>query len=273
MGKGKVKDHAAAYNSWLSVLAVATAGATFAISQTQGSLNEGVRAGALVLGVATAAIGVLKFRNERAYKRQQEGERVSLDQALKAESRRTSLLINGAMLGTADKLRRLAVLAYVDRAAEISGFRASIVSKVCDLVQSDAPRAAYFRVQDLSATPRIMRAGYEDSRNREDSFTSDFTENQGADQEVWNLIDRGDIESSNNTDTKVPESWDANRARAYKSFVSVAVRADRVAFGMLTANTLETDGFTESDIASMKILARLLAAAEAIVMPTEPVKA
>jgi hypothetical protein len=33
---------------------------------------------------------------------------------------------------------------------------------------------------------------------------------------------------------------------------------------MLTANTVERDGFTDSDIASMKVLARLLAAAEAI---------
>jgi hypothetical protein len=46
----------------------------------------------------------------------------------------------------------------------------------------------------------------------------------------------------------------------------VAVRADDLAFGMLTANTVEREGFTDSDIASVKVLARLLAAAEAIAM-------
>jgi transcriptional regulator with GAF, ATPase, and Fis domain len=112
-----------------------------------------------------------------------------------------------------------------------------------------------------------MRSGpYVDSRNREDSFTSEFVEGQGGDQGVWNLIDRGDVESSNDTDTRIPESWDVSRRRQYRSFVSVAVRADRIAFGMLTANTLEIDGFTDSDVASIKVLAHLLAAAEATAM-------
>jgi transcriptional regulator with GAF, ATPase, and Fis domain len=173
------------------------------------------------------------------------------------------------MLGTADKLRRLAVLDQTSKDAEICGFRTSIVSKVCDLVQSEAPRAAYFRVQDLEAQSRVMRSGpYADSRNREDSFTSEFVEGQGGDQGVWNLIDRGDVEWSNDMSSTVPDSWDATRNRQYRSFVSVAVRADGIAFGMLTANTLEVDGFSDSDVASIKVLAHLLAAAEATTMTT-----
>ncbi|WP_338098015.1 GAF domain-containing protein [Mycolicibacterium doricum] len=71
---------------------------------------------------------------------------------------------------------------------------------------------------------------------------------------------------SNDTDTAVPASWDITKDRQYKSFVSVPVRAEGVAFGMLTANTLETDGFSNSDVASIKVLAHLLAAAEATTM-------
>jgi hypothetical protein len=263
-----VKDHAVAFNLWLTALSVLTAGATFAISLIPpGSSLVGVRILAGCLAVATAIVGYFKFRNERAFKRQQEEERVSLDQALKAESRRTSLLINGAMLGTADKLRRLSMLDQASKDLEISGFRTSIVSKVCDLVQSEAPRAAYFRVQDLGARSRVMQSGtYSDSRNREDSFTSGFVEGYGGDQGVWDLIDDGDVELSNDTNAAVPESWDATRNRQYRSFVSVAVRADRLAFGMLTANTLEADGFSDSDVASIKVLAHLLAAAEATTM-------
>jgi len=265
-----VKDHAVAYNLVLLVLGVLTAAAAFAINLVPpGNWLVVTRALAGGLAVSTAAVGYFKFRNERAFKRQQEGERIALDQALKAESRRTSLLINGAMLGTADKLRRLAVLDQASKDAEISGFRTSIVSKVCDLVQSEAPRAAYFRVQDLEVQSRVMRSGpYADSRNREDSFTSEFVEGQGGDQGVWNLIDRGDIEWSNDTSATVPDSWDAARNRQYRSFVSVAVRADGIAFGMLTANTLEVDGFSDSDVASIKVLAHLLAAAEATTMTT-----
>lgn len=155
-----VKDRAFAFNVALTVLAVLTAAATFAISLIPPSnWLVGMRVLAGCLAVSTAIIGFFKFRNERAFKRQQEEERVSLDQALKAESRRTSLLINGAMLGTADKLRRLSMLDQAAKDAEISGFRTSIVSKVCDLVQSEAPRAAYFRVQDLTAQPRVMQSG------------------------------------------------------------------------------------------------------------------
>ncbi|MGV0744520.1 hypothetical protein [Mycolicibacterium sp. XJ870] len=263
-----VKDQAVAFNFTLTALAVLTAAATFAISLIPpGYWLVGIRIVAGCFAVATAVVGFFKFRNERAFKRQQEEERVSLDQALKAESRRTSLLINGAMLGTADKLRRLSVLDQASKDVEISGFRTSIVSKVCDLVQSEAPRAAYFRVQDLSAQSRVMQSGtYSDSRNREDSFTSEFVEGHGGDQGVWDLIDIGEVELSNDTGAAVPASWDVSRNRQYRSFVSVAVRADRLAFGMLTANTLEADGFSDSDVASIKVLAHLLAAAEATTM-------
>jgi hypothetical protein len=263
-----VKDCAVAFNVALTVLGVLTAAATFAISLVPpGNWLVGIRILAGCFAVATAVVGFFKFRNERAFKRQQEEERVSLDQALKAESRRTALLINGAMLGTADKLRRLLMLDQTAKGAEISGFRTSIVSKVCDLVQSEAPRAAYFRVQDLGARSRVMQSGpYSDSRNREDSFTSEFVEGQGGDQGVWDLIDGGDVELSNDTGTTVPATWDFTRNRQYKSFVSVAVCAEGVAFGMLTANTLEADGFSNSDVASIKVLAHLLAAAEATTM-------
>jgi hypothetical protein len=263
-----VKDRAVAFNRALTTLAVLTAAATYAISLIpSGNWLVGMRGLAAILAVATASVGYLKFRNERAFKNQQEGERTSLEVALKAESRRTALLINGAMLGTAAKLRRLSALEQVKKDAEISGFRTSIVSKVCDLVQSEAPRAAYFRVQDLEAQSRVMRSeSYSDSRNREELFTSEFVEGQGGDQGVWNLIDRGEVESSNDTDTTVPAYWDGTRNRQYKSFVSVAVRAEGIAFGMLTANTIEADGFSNSDVAFIKVLAHLLAAAEATTM-------
>ncbi|WP_246241263.1 hypothetical protein [Mycolicibacterium madagascariense] len=263
-----VKDQAVVFTFALAVVAVLTAAATFAVSLVPpGNWLVGVRILAASLAVSTAVVGFFKFGNERAFKLQQEHERASLDQALKAESRRTSLLINGAMLGTADKLRRLSVLDQASKDAEISGFRTSIVSKVCDLVQSEAPRAAYFRVQDLAARSRVMRSGpYSDSRNREDAFTSEFIEGHGGDQGVWTLIDSGDVESSNDTNATVPDSWDASRNRQYRSFVSVAVRADKLAFGMLTANTLEAEGFSLSDVASIKVLAHLLAAAEATSM-------
>jgi hypothetical protein len=263
----KVKDRTVRYTVMMTLLALLAASVGLVSGVTHGVWKTAAPYAAYLLAAMTAVLGFYKFANERAYKAQQEGEKLTLEQALKAESRRTSLLINGAMLGTAEKLRRLAALRGPSTLGEIGAFRASIVSKVCDLVRSDAPRAAYFRVEDPYVRPRVMRCGsYIDSINREDMFTSEFREGVGADQGVWELVDDGDAAFSNDTDTKIPAGWDATKHRRYKSFVSVAVRADAVAFGMLTANTVERDGFTDSDIASMKVLARLLAAAEAIAL-------
>lgn len=266
----QIKDHAVLYTAAVSVLAVLTALTTFSISVTAGTVQNVARVAALVLGVLTAFVGFLKFRNERAFKHQQEQEKTSLTEALQAEARRTMLLVNGAMLGTAEQLRELAVADQPTKDELISGLRTSIVCKVCDLVQSYAPRAGYFRVEDLTATRRVMRTGtYTHSRNREDSFTTEFAEGPGQpDLAVWQLIDSGDVFTSNDTKSSVPDTWDTNANRQYRSFVSVAVRADGLAFGMLTANTMETDGFTDSDIGMMKVLAPLLATAEATVLST-----
>lgn len=267
----KVKDHTVRYTVTMTSLALLAASVGFVSGVGGGVWKAAVPYVAYLLAAATAVLGFYKFANERAYKAQQEGEKLTLEQALKAESRRTSLLINGAMLGTAEKLRCLAALSGPAKLHEIGAFRASIVSKVCDLVRSDAPRAAYFRVEDPFVRPRVMRCGsYIDSVNREDMFTSEFREGVGGDQGVWELIDSGDATFSNDTDTKIPAGWDTTKQRRYKSFVSVAVRADDVAFGMLTANTVERDGFADSDISSMKVLARLLAAAEAIAVSPRP---
>jgi len=261
----KVRDRTVRYTVTMTLLALLAASVGLVSGVTDGVWKSAAPYAAYLLAATTAVLGFYKFANERAYKAQQDGEKLTLEQALKAESRRTSLLINGAMLGTAEKLRQLAGLSRTSKQTEIAAFRASIVSKVCDLVRSDAPRAAYFRVEDPYVRPRVMRCGpYIDSRNREDLFTSEFHEGVGLDQGVWELIDDGDAAVSNDTDTKIPAGWDTTKHRRYNSFVSVAVRANDVAFGMLTANTLEREGFTDSDIASVKVLARLLAAAEAM---------
>jgi amino acid transporter len=77
-----VEDQAVAFNFALTALAVLTAAATFAVSLIPpGNWLVGIRILAGCLAVATAVVGFFKFRNERAFKRQQEQERISLDQA------------------------------------------------------------------------------------------------------------------------------------------------------------------------------------------------
>lgn len=262
----EVKDHSHRYNLVLGALGVLVAGATFSVGVTAGTVNFWSRVALLSLAAVTAVVGSLKVRNESRYKRYQAGIQESLETALTAVGLRTSLLINGAMLGTADKLRELAIQDGTGRALSISGIRQSVVSKVCDLVKSDRPRAAYFRVQDLAAPQRTMTRDCYDSLSRTDEFTSTFVEADAKDSNVWALIDSGDSDFRANIAETTPEGFDQYRPREYASYVSVAVRAGGIPFGMLTANTIETDGFTDSDVDAVRVLARLLAAAEVIAL-------
>lgn len=262
----EVKDHAHGFNLAIVVLGALVAGATFSVGITSGTVNFWSRIAVLSLTLITLVVGFLKWRNETRYKQYQAGIQESLETALTAVGLRTSLLINGAMLGTADKLRELAIQDGTGRALSISGIRQSVVSKVCDLVKSDRPRAAYFRVQDLAAPQRTMTRDCYDSLSRTDEFTSTFVEADAKDSNVWSLIDSGDSDFRANIAETTPEGFDQDRPREYASYVSVAVRAGGIPFGMLTANTIETDGFTDSDVDAVRVLARLLAAAEVIAL-------
>lgn len=271
----EVKDRSHRFNVAIVVLGTLTAGATLSVGITTGTVNLWSRVALFSLGAATAVVGFFKSRNESRYKQYKAQVQESLENALKVVALRNALLMNGAMLGTVDKLRELAAQDAGGRALSISGIRQSVVSKVCDLVTSDRPRAAYFRVQDLGAPQRVMMRDCSDSRSRTDEFTSTFVEGAHEDSNVWALIDRGDAHFSANIAETVPDGFDTERRREYASYVSVAVRAGGIAFGMLTANTIETDGFTadSGDIDAVRVLARLLATAELIALSPTKAKA
>lgn len=264
-----VVDHAHRYNYALSVLTGVTAVAAVLASITDGWMLWTARLAFAGFGVVAAVVGVYKVRNERRYKDQEAEAKESLDEALKAEERRVILLLNGALLDTALKLKDLPM--RQDKDVALGGFRTSVVNKVCELVRSNGPRAAYFKVEDIDATPRTMTAPRSDmaSRNREDTFSAVFVEGEDTNQGVWELIDRGDTVFSNDITVDYPPGWDSSRSRTYRSFASVPVRVGEVGLGMLTANTLEKDGFGPSDLAIMKVLANLLAVAELVALSSQ----
>ncbi|WP_237082445.1 hypothetical protein [Mycobacteroides abscessus] len=263
----EVKDHSGRYNLAMVPLAFVTLGSTFAASLTAGGVANWCRGVGAFFGFVTAVVVYFKWRNESRYKKTLEDARVSLQEALGLERVETSLLINGAMLGTADKLREFAALDQGAKYSKVDGLRQSVVGKVCYLVKSDRPRAAYYRVEDIFADKRTMTLACSESKSRTDQFTSVFTEGDTKDSNVWGLIDHGDVESTPDIDVRVVEGFDKSRHREYKSYVSVAVRAGDIAFGMLTANMLEAGGFNKGDIDIVRVLARLLAAAEVATLP------
>lgn len=260
-----VKDRSKALGILLLITGVIAVAATFVASQGVGNAAVvlAARIAVAVFGIASLVLGFVRSSNEKRV-------RGDLDQQLIAERVRILTLTNGAFQGSARGLQEFAAMDLNDRHTQISGLRQSIVEKACDLVRNDRPRAAYFRVDSPTSWGcRKMVANYRTARGRTDDFTSEFVEGDGKDQNVWRLIDAGDnAEVVSRLPHDAPEDFDLGRERAYKSYVSVPVRVWGVALGMLTINSLEENGFTDEDTASVVVLARLLAAAEAINMST-----
>ena len=266
----RTKDRAGVFNVSLLVTAVVLAVATFILQSLTPGSDDHTRARIAVMVIATlvAVLGFAKWQNERAFKAQEAAAKISLADDLDAERLRILTITNGAFQATARRLQEISAASIGDRQRDISGFRQSVVDKACDLVRSDSPRAAYFQVTDLaSETPnRVMKTfDVVASRGRTDEFTAEFDETSSRDHNVWKLIDYSDdAELVLKIPGDVPAGFDVDIPRVYKSYISVPVRAGGIAFGMLTINSLESNGFTDQDKASMKVLARLLAAAECV---------
>lgn len=267
----EVRDRAGTYTLILSVLGVLFASATWVVGMTsdEQTIHTAARFALWVLGASVAVLGYLKWRNEKAFKAQEQRHQDALADLLRAERVRLLTITNGAFQTSAEQLQNLAAMDIHERRREVSGFRQSTVNKACDLVRNDSPRSAYFKVEDLHAPQRRMGIKDSTSRNRTDQFTTEFVEGSGIDENVWPLIDSGDAQLVNDVATEAPAEFDTSRPRAYKSYISIPVRAGAVAFGMLTINSIEQDGFTDEDLAALNVLARLLGAAEVIAMSSQ----
>lgn len=281
---GEPRNHVTAYNVAFAVVGLLASAASFVVGAADPKASHlplvdwpdqlVARWSILAFAVVAAVLAILKSVHESRLRSWVEDRRTTLADELRAERIRIKTITNGALLGTARHLLDLAASPLKDRQAEISGFRRTIVAKACELVQSEQPRAAYFRVADHKATRREMRLEAQEARGRTDEFTSVFVEGSGKDENVWHLIDYSDDGNVvADVVTDAPAELDRDRDRVYKSYVSLPVRAGRVAFGMLTANSLETDGFTDEDAAVLRILARQLATAEVVAMSTQELNA
>lgn len=214
----------------------------------------------LVWGTATALVSFLIWAVDDRVKRLREDQVESVGQLLEAERIRIATATNGAFLPMLKSLQRLATMEVVERRTEISGFRQELLDKASDLIRNDAPRLAYFRVDDLLAPLRVMHPGPVSQKNRTDEFTSLFDEANEEDREIFALIDTAETPVLN-TSVEVP-------GRDYRCYVSAAVRSAGIAFGMLTVNTLEPEGLSREDANNIVVMARILATAEGLRLTT-----
>lgn len=246
----------------LRVLIVAST-VVAAVAGYLGWVDDGDPAPPLLAAVAAAfaavAAFVVWFLEDRR-KRELTSSKTTVAELLRAEKIRILTMTNGAFLPTLSALQDLAAMKPRDRAVEISGFRQAVVERACDLVKNESPRAAYFRVQDLSARRRVMSPRpYISQRARVDEFTSQFVEGTDDEPGVWELIDSAE-HAILREDVSPP-------GKVYRSYISAPVRCGGIAFGMLTLNVLDAGGLSTEDRDFLLVLARVLAVAEALALP------
>ncbi len=170
-------------------------------------------------------------------------------------------LINYTLTPIADVVARM--LVTPDRQVRKTLF-ASVytlaVEALCDLLAPAATRAAYYELAD-GVVIRVFANGPTTQRSR-------FEPGSGAAKAILRLINSGDF-------VYVPDARHSpvvkpSPGSSYRSVIAFSVRTDDRPFGMLTVDSPEVDAFSEKDISTVRVLAKLVASARAAVDATVP---
>ena len=213
--------------------------------------------------IALAATSLSKsWAEDRALRSAQSAQADIADQ-LDAERSRILVTTNGALQRSGRVLELMAGMSQAERALKLAEAQKEIVSNACDLVKCDKPRASYFRVVPGS-NPRQMSHVVSDSRERTDESSSLFTEGGDDDQDVWEILNTGGDRFVPDSIKNPPMGFDKEKPRAYATYITVAVTAGIVPMGILTINAPTPGELADVDVASMRVLARLMGAVEAL---------
>lgn len=154
------------------------------------------------------------------------------------------------MLVTSDRRLRRALFASVYTLA---------VKALCDLL-TPATRAAYYELIDGVVT-RLFANGPTTQRAR-------FEPGSPAARAVIRLITRGEFVYL--PDARANSTVRPSPGSTYRSVIAFSVRTDNHPFGMLTVDSPQIDAFSEKDIATVRVLAKLVATARAAIDATVP---
>ena len=154
------------------------------------------------------------------------------------------------MLVTPDRQQRRALFASVYTLA---------VNALCDLLTA-ATRAAYYESLDGVVT-RMFANGPTTQRAR-------FEPDSPAARAVARLIISGEFVYV--PDARTSSVFRPSPGSSYRSVIAFSVRTDDHPFGMLTVDSPEVDAFSERDIATVRVLAKLVATARSAVDATVP---
>lgn len=276
---GAVVDRSARYDRWQLVIGVAAAAAAAWVGLvSQGPWAAPARASLAVLAIAVAFITYRKNRNSADVTRQAHDDKRVLAAELEAERRRTLTTTQGVLQSVALTVREMAAMPTDAARLKRESVTVQILAGAVDFLTADAPRVSYFRLDELDevfevdwttdpSRARVMRPfPYSGQRGRLDPPTRVFTEGGDDDQDVWNILASDQPRIVTDIATDAPPGFDLSRHRAYDTYITVAVRADGIPFGVLTANATNAGDLIRLNEYTLGVLARLLAASEAIAL-------
>jgi hypothetical protein len=162
-------------------------------------------------------------------------------------------LVNYTLTPIADVIARM--LVTPDRQQRRKLFASAYtlaVEALCDLL-TPATRAAYYELVDGVVT-RQFANGPTTQRAR-------FEPGTPAARAIVRLITSGEFVYI--PDARAKPALRPSPGSNYRSVIAFSVRSDNRPFGMLTVDSPRVDAFSEQDIATVRVLAKLVAAARA----------
>lgn len=244
------------------VSGVLTAAATFGVGVFRGTSSGTLSLVlAALVGVATATIMVWKSRNERKRRAFSRGQVIATNRVL-------------TPLGTG-----IALLATLEPDAAGREF-GKVVSKAlvaaAELIGAGGIRVAYFQLRTVrdfhrsSMTAQVQthpRSMHEFDRSLEGHQSGRRTFREGdADYGIWFTLAGDKPQLIENITTQQPLGFDLRRPRSYETFATIAVRGDETEFGVLSVSAAEPYTISEDDLATLNLMAKLIATAEAITL-------
>jgi hypothetical protein len=134
---------------------------------------------------------------------------------------------------------------------------------------SDRVRATYYPLTYDSNGMRELRNPV--NRGRSDAADQQFLEATDPTNTVWETLDRADSNCQIRREKADPGivNWSS---KPYKTFVSVPVRTDAAVYGMLSVNASQEGDLTELDRLVAVCVARVMAAAQSLVLGARGVR-
>jgi len=204
--------------------------------------------------VSTAALIFLVGRVESARARAQQLAAESRELRARVETR---VALADLLDPMANLLGEIAKAGDPDRRAMCSEAVQVSLAAAANFIGHDRSRANWYEIVD--GPPRALEL--ERSVGRSGSTHSVFVAGTEAGDAALALVDTDETLLCPDVVTDPPPGWDAQEERDFRSYLAVSVYADATPYGMLTLDAPDARAFTDEDLLTLRLLAKLLAAA------------